>query len=186
MKGRILLGVIATYLMAAILLMRSNATINHFKKHNSDEPEQLIKNKLNILNDTIHQLLWKTKIDILYIADNEKIQIELFRNENNHTCNTYNMDATRTQISVSSIWKDYLDVRYDDVTMIVQLTMDSIKLLEIHAEFWSGPMSVSLYANVDELDTLAETLAKMTMVIKRNNIDLHIVLQVGVRIFDIG
>ena len=95
-------------------------------------------------------------------------------------CDVYNHDANRKRITVTSLWKEYLDVDYQDITMVLQLTVDRINLLSVHASHWIGPMSVTIYIKRKHLLDLGSILSTMDPVLQRNNIDLHIVLKEGV------
>ena len=96
-------------------------------------------------------------------------------------CTIYNHYANRKRTTVMSLWREYLDVDYKDITMVLQLTMDRINLLNVHAYHWTGPMSVTVYLERKHLPDLGSILSVMDQVLQRNNIDLHIVLKEGVR-----
>ena len=81
---------------------------------------------------------------------------------------------------MTSLWKEYLDVDYRDITMVLQLTVDRINLLSVHGSHWTGPMSVTVYVKRKHLLDLGSMLSTMDQVLQRNNIDLHIVLKEGV------
>ena len=95
-------------------------------------------------------------------------------------CDVYNHDANRKRITVTSLWKEYLDVDYQDITMILQLTVDRVNLLSVHVSHWTGPISVTIYIARKHLLDLGSILCTMDSVLQRNNIDLHIVLKEGV------
>ena len=71
---------------------------------------------------------------------------------------------------------------YKDITMVSQLTLDRINLLNVHASHWTGPMSVTVYVERKHLPELGSVLSLMDPVLQRSNIDLHIVLKEGVGI----
>ena len=73
-------------------------------------------------------------------------------------------------------------MEFNDITMALQLTMDRINLLNLHASHWTGPMSVTVYVERKLLPDLGSLLSVMDQVLQRNNIDLHIVLKKGVGI----
>ena len=69
---------------------------------------------------------------------------------------------------------------YKDITMVLQLTLDRINLLNLHASHWTGPMSVTIYVGRKHLRDLGSVLSVMDSILQRNNIDFHIVLKEGV------
>ena len=71
-------------------------------------------------------------------------------------------------------------MHYNDITMVLQLTLDRINLLNLHASHWTGPMSITFYVERKHLTDLVSILSGMDEVLKRNNTDLHIVLKEGV------
>ena len=140
-----------------------------------EETQKEINVKIRKLQKVINAML-------LYNQSFKQEDRNFSRNFRHGGCRHYASDAKRKRFAVTSLWKDYLDVKYYDVTMIMQLTVDRIKLLNLHVENWSGPMSVTLYVKVDELRELEESLTTTTSVLHRDNVDIHLVVKTGVTI----
>ena len=63
----------------------------------------------------------------------------------------------------------------DDVTLVSQLSMDRLQMLEPLCRYWTGPMSVSVYASDVEAIKLVDYVNSYMCFKHRQNIALHIV-----------
>ena len=95
-------------------------------------------------------------------------------------CELYLADSKRKHFTVTSLFRKFFDVINYDVTMAIQLSVDRIKLLDLHDKHWAGPMSVTLYVQLRHMTQL-KYVTSMTSLLQRNNVDIHIVVNTGVR-----
>ena len=67
----------------------------------------------------------------------------------------------------------------NDVTLIAQLSMDRLQMLEKIAKQWRGYMSIVIYTMDYELEAIQLFISRCRDLRSRNNIDYHIVFQAG-------
>ena len=130
--------------------------------------------KLRILEETVNRLLDNKDFYKRYkTLHSEKI-------ENLSLCTEYTTDAKHEKFYISQIWKNELSIKPGSVTYVTQLTMSRLNLIDKIQEQWSGPLSISIYLELDEILSFKEKLLYYSSVIERDNIDFHIVLATGV------
>ena len=62
-----------------------------------------------------------------------------------------------------------------DVTLIAQLSMDRLHMVEELCDHWEGPMSLSLYLSDSEADQFVHFAQNSDILKKRRNIGFHVV-----------
>ena len=67
----------------------------------------------------------------------------------------------------------------NDVTLIAQLSMDRLQMLEKIAKQWKGYMSIAIYTMDYELEAIETFIRQCPDLKSRKNIDFHIVFQAG-------
>ena len=75
--------------------------------------------------------------------------------------------------------KEYLSKGEHDVTLVSQLSMDRLQMLEPLCQYWDGPMSISVYALDIETQTLLKYFYGCTCLRQRNNVAIHVVYTDG-------
>ncbi|KAK2182015.1 hypothetical protein NP493_371g01031 [Ridgeia piscesae] len=77
----------------------------------------------------------------------------------------------------------YLDYSYkpteDDVTLVAQLSMDRLQMLEMLCEHWSGPVSVALYMSDAEAHQFLQYALDSPVLMARHNVGYHVVYKDG-------
>lgn len=66
-----------------------------------------------------------------------------------------------------------------DVTLVVQLSVDRIQMIETLCEHWEGPVSLALYMSDGEAQQLFSYVQSSTELVKRKNVGYHIVFKEG-------
>lgn len=78
----------------------------------------------------------------------------------------------------------YLDYDYTpeeyDVTLVAQLSMDRLQMLELICKHWDGPISLALYMSDAEAQQFLRYAQDSEILMKRKNIGYHIVYKDGV------
>lgn len=78
----------------------------------------------------------------------------------------------------------YLDYKYQpeeyDVTLVTQLSIDRLQMLELLSNRWEGPISIALYLSDAEAQQFLKYAQDSEILTKRINIGYHIVYKDGV------
>ena len=98
-------------------------------------------------------------------------------------CTEYHQDALH-RFFIPSIWKDQLTIEPDDVTLATQFSFNRFHVINLLIKQWSGPLSLALYGEIDELLTLNEQLLLYPSILRRDNVDIHLVISSGVSILN--
>ena len=69
----------------------------------------------------------------------------------------------------------------DDVTLVAQLSMDRLQMLEMICRHWEGPISIALYMSDAEAQQFLRYAIGSEILMSRKNIGYHIVYRDGVR-----
>ncbi|XKL67023.1 hypothetical protein PGB90_010443 [Kerria lacca] len=67
----------------------------------------------------------------------------------------------------------------DDVTLVAQLSMDRLQMLEMLCQYWEGPVSLALYISDAEAQQLLSYISKSDVLNTRTNIGYHVVYKEG-------
>ena len=135
--------------------------------------------KLHSLNDTFFNLMSNAKF---FKAYNETFVNNQTRNGRN-ICEVFNEDAKHRRFFVASVWKEYLSVDSDDITLVTQLTFDRFYMIDLLIEHWPGPLSITVYVKAEQLQVFEGAVATHPTLLKRDNIDFHIAIKSGVSEF---
>ncbi|PVD33722.1 hypothetical protein C0Q70_04982 [Pomacea canaliculata] len=77
----------------------------------------------------------------------------------------------------------YMDYRYepapDDVTLVAQLSLDRLQMLELICKHWEGPISIALYMSDAEAQQFLRYALGSDILMARKNIGYHIVYRDG-------
>ncbi|KAI0217770.1 LARGE xylosyl- and glucuronyltransferase 1 [Lamellibrachia satsuma] len=77
----------------------------------------------------------------------------------------------------------YLEYSYtpteDDVTLVAQLSMDRLQMLETLCEHWSGPVSVALYMSDAEAHQFLQYALGSQVLMSRRNVGYHVAYKDG-------
>lgn len=80
----------------------------------------------------------------------------------------------------------YLDYNYTpeeyDVTLVTQLSIDRLQMLELLSNHWQGPISLALYVSDAEAQQFLKYAQDSEILMKRKNIGYHIVYKDGVSV----
>ncbi|KAK7580259.1 hypothetical protein V9T40_000888 [Parthenolecanium corni] len=78
----------------------------------------------------------------------------------------------------------FLDYKYvpssDDVTLVAQLSMDRLQMLEMLCQYWEGPISLALYISDAEAQQLLSYISDSEILRNRQNIGYHVVYREGI------
>ena len=67
-----------------------------------------------------------------------------------------------------------------DVTLVAQLSMDRVQMLDMVASAWQGPISLALYLSDTEVHQLLKFVQGSPVLAARRNIGYHVVFKDGV------
>lgn len=79
----------------------------------------------------------------------------------------------------------YLDYNYEpstdgnDVTLVAQLSMDRLQMIEPLCQHWNGPISLAIYVSDSEVEQLISYVGESEILRDRRNIGYHIVYKDG-------
>ncbi len=90
-------------------------------------------------------------------------------------------EASKTVYKVHLFYLDYLYSAdsINDVTLVTQMSMDRLNMLEPLCKHWNGPLSISLYASDSDLNQLDSLIASSVFLKKFKKLALHIVFKRG-------
>ena len=98
-------------------------------------------------------------------------------------------DFRRERLIVHRTHLYYIDYEYqpipDDVTLVAQLSMDRLQMLENICKHWEGPISLALYMSDAEAQQFLRYALSSETLMSRKNIGYHIVYKDGVG-WDLG
>ena len=96
-------------------------------------------------------------------------------------------DFRRERVLVHRTHLYYLDFHYipqeHDVTLVAQLSMDRLQMLETICKHWEGPISLALYMSDAEAQQFLRYAQASETLMNRKNIAYHLVYRDGVRLF---
>lgn len=95
-------------------------------------------------------------------------------------------DFRRAHVTVFRTHLYYLEYIYepvdDDVTLVAQLSMDRLQMLETICKHWEGPISIALYMSDAEAQQFLRYAQGSEILMKRKNIGYHMIFKDGVSI----
>ena len=141
-----------------------------------DKPStDVIDIKLSALQHSIQILKGKIRKEKAKIKE----YVASYKN-NEDICTRYNMDAKLKRVTYTSVWKDMNVYNTSDITLVTQMSMDRLYLLDLYDKHWAGALSLTLYLHEIYLDSIAEEILSHEGFRRRNNWDVHLVIQSGV------
>ncbi len=142
--------------------------------------------RLKILKETIKKL-HNLKQFPLYESFKNVQLFESYKNKNftrnmSIICQEYNIEGSLDRIVRPNMWESINSPQnYTDVTLVTQISTERLWVLERLLGNWEGPMSVAMYLRRDDLDKMLSLMWAYPRVMSRANLDMHLVLQNGVR-----
>lgn len=98
-------------------------------------------------------------------------------------------DFRRERILVHRTHLYYLDYDYQptewDVTLVAQLSMDRLQMLETICRHWEGPISLALHMSDAEAQQFLRYAQESEVLMQRKNIGYHVVYRDGVRQYNV-
>ncbi|CAI9725108.1 LARGE xylosyl- and glucuronyltransferase 1-like [Octopus vulgaris] len=92
-------------------------------------------------------------------------------------------DFRREQIIIHRTHLYYLDYDYQptdfDVTLVAQLSMDRLQMLETICRHWEGPISLALYMSDAEVQQFLRYAVSSGILMSRKNVGYHVVYRDG-------
>ena len=79
----------------------------------------------------------------------------------------------------------YLSSGENDVTLVAQLSMDRLQMLELLCEHWSGPLSITLYATDSEVQQIMEFYSSSSLR-DYERLGLHIVYKSNTKFYPVN
>ena len=96
----------------------------------------------------------------------------------------YELEIARDRIyRTHPFYLDYdetLTLEEGDVTLVAQLSMDRLHMVETLCNQWKGPISLSLYLSDAEADQFVKFAHNSEVLKKRRNVGFHLVYKEGV------
>ncbi len=144
------------------------------------------KKRLKILKETIKELH-----DLKHIPLYESLKnFQLFESYKNKTftrnisiiCQEYNIEGSLDRTVRPNMWESINPPQnYTDVTLVTQISTELLWVLERLLGNWEGPMSVAMYLRREDLKNIVSRMWPYPRIMSRDNLDIHMVLQNGVR-----
>ena len=156
---------------------RTERTTIRGKHSGRDEMSPSTKEKMDKLNDTVNNLQYNMEFFKAYN------KLHIMREKGMNVCDNFDAEAKLRRYFVSAIWKNFMNIKPDDITLVAHLTLDRFDLVNLTMKQWSGPISLSIYLKVDELLDFVIVIGNNTSLLLRNNVDIHLVLASGVSHF---
>ena len=117
--------------------------------------------------------LLRRKLITCYLFENDVVKTQPI-NQSNDACSVFrNMAKLQHRTHPFFIGKNIS--MPNEITLISQLSMDRLQMLEPLCHYWKGPMSVSVYASDTETIKLSDYINSHECFQQRSNIALHIV-----------
>lgn len=92
-------------------------------------------------------------------------------------------DFRREQVIIHRTHLYYLDYDYQpseyDVTLVAQLSMDRLQMLETICRHWEGPISLALYMSDAEVQQFLRYAISSNILMSRKNVGYHVVYRDG-------
>uniref|UniRef100_H2L2Y0 LARGE xylosyl- and glucuronyltransferase 2 n=1 Tax=Oryzias latipes TaxID=8090 RepID=H2L2Y0_ORYLA len=92
-------------------------------------------------------------------------------------------DFRRERLTVHRVHLEFLQYEYtpteDDVTLVAQLSMDRLQMLEAICKHWEGPISLALYMSDAEAQQFLRYAQASEVLKNRKNVGYHIVYKEG-------
>ncbi|XP_071099912.1 xylosyl- and glucuronyltransferase LARGE1-like [Haliotis cracherodii] len=107
-----------------------------------------------------------------------QVQEQLISNEDDEC-----YDFRRERVLVHRTHLYYLNYNYqymeDDVTLVAQLSMDRLQMLEMICKHWEGPISIALYMSDAEAQQFLRYALGSETLMSRKNVGYHVVYRDG-------
>ena len=163
------------------VLLIIGGTVFYLNENNFDEQHTKINppisvQKLRSLNDTILSLLSNAD----FFKSHNETFMQAHTRDNRNICDVYYEDAKHRRFFIPSVWKEYLSVDPDGITLVTQLSFDRFFLIDLLIKHWLGPLSITICVNIEHLQVFGQTLVTQTTLLERDNIDFHIAIKSGV------
>ena len=147
----------------------------------NDEQETTINTPISVqkfrsLNRTLFALL--SNAEFFKMHNETFVQTQMRKGRN--ICDVYDEDAKHRRFFIPSVWTEYLTVDPDGITLVTQLSFDRLHLIDLLIKHWLGPLSITIYVNIEQLQVFGRTLVTYPNLFERDNIDLHIAIESGV------
>ncbi len=165
------------------LSKQTNKIVSHVKGGLShvDHVHQALnfsQRRLKILNDSIQQL---TNLNHLPLYEAYKMM-----DYKTNLCQQYQIEGNLDRIVIPHIWQEINPPQnYTDVTLVTQISLERLGILERLLINWEGPISVALYLSRLYLNNTLSLIEPYLRIMRRDNLDIHLVLQNGVRNVDL-
>ena len=130
----------------------------------------------NILNDTCQKLL----MNIHFYKRYKQLLSSYYKTMNASTCTIYNADSILEKFYISSIWNNELSFDPHSITLVSQLTLNRFHLIELLMKHWEGPISLSLYIDIDEISVVFDKFLSSISILESDKIDFHFVVGTAV------
>ena len=162
-KAHTLVSCLVFLILFSILFYNSN------RKHN-------IRSNISVSQKKLVDLEKKLSLFVSKATQIEKRTDEIIYS----SCTAYEESAKLKRYVMLRIWKNHIAVNLNDITLILQLSLSRFYLIDLHIKQWSGPMSIVIHVQFNELKTLKKSIMFSDAIFYRNNIDIHFVLAKGV------
>ena len=95
-------------------------------------------------------------------------------------CDKYNKEGKMTRTVLPNVWGNLTTYDSNDVIVITHSSASRVDRLKIFLDHWKGPISIAINVDITNPNVLYKKLKNCTNLFNRTNIDLHLVVQVGV------
>lgn len=107
-------------------------------------------------------------------------QVDEYSEESSDACSDYREEVhTIRRTHPYFVGYEYTPTGDNDVTLVAQLSMDRLQILEALCLHWEGPLSISLYATDSEAQYIVQYLQRSEILKHSRKLGLHIVYKDG-------
>ena len=96
------------------------------------------------------------------------------------SCFLYIMEGRMQRTTLTNVWDNYTSYDADDVALVTQTSQDRIGRIQRLLEHWEGPVSLTIYVDLQKLPIFMQKVSQCPSLLTRQNIDLHLVANEGV------
>lgn len=141
--------------------------------HQNDELSDFAKEKLDVFQDKLSELVFKFRRDVFDRPEKPKLK---------DICARFEREGKEKRIFVPNVWKAHSSVDANkDVVVVTQLHEGKLPSLYRFLHQWEGGFSVALSLNTTTAHTLPDLLrTRFPEILERTNIDIHIAASEGV------
>ena len=133
-----------------------------------------VRRKLNAFIEEVQELKRKYHAHIL---ENNVMQMKA----KGDFCEGYFRGGKQSKVAIPQMWIKPNNHFEHNISLVTQLNYERIPLLNKLTLHWTGLTSSTLYFDMDFLSHITKTIINCSMILERDNVDLHLVAKAEVR-----